>query len=217
LKEFLPGTFFFALQQCCNARLDPVILVNGEANAALVCGTPSHLDYLYPLPTEMNKFEKVREKTGKGYPAISSGEMEKILVGAADYCERLKQSAFYFICDEKIVETMTPLSTRLNAVPDITTRTQFMVRNRALRQIRANVRSQVNKYRFSYRLIKNKDKIIEKREIIEIKDKNPENINVSIKTYGDAEGVVKPTRFFSEKVIFAPITLFDIERQGLYD
>jgi VWFA-related protein len=191
--------------------------MDGGANRALVCGTVSHDNYMYPLPTEKNPFEKMRSPYEKGEQIIAPGEMKKILDGAAGYCEKLKQSAFHFICDEKIVETMNSIMKHSNVVPNITTRTRYETRNRGLLQMQDNVRTRVNKYRFSYRLIKNNEKVSEKREIIKIKGDNPENINVTIRTYGDADRVVKPTRFFSQKAIFAPVTMLAEERQSSYN
>jgi hypothetical protein len=104
-----------------------------------------------PQLLELKK-KKTAAKGKKSGQAISAEEMTRILQGAADYCQRLKQSAFHFYCREKIHETRNPLAKR----------------NFVLRQIRAWEKLQIKSYLFGYRLIKQGNKIIEERDWISL-------------------------------------------------
>ena len=101
---------------------------------------------------------KTAAKTKKSQQAISAEEMNRILKGAADYCQRLKQSAFHFYCREKIVETRMPLSTI------------------------DKKKIQIKSYLFGYRLIKQGDKIIEERDWISSWDKKKVNRDQVVNT-----------------------------------
>jgi hypothetical protein len=65
----------------------------------------------------------------------------------------------------------------------------------------------VKSYTFSYRLLKRGTKIREERDWLSSKD----NIPIS------RDQVVKPTTFFSQRAIFAPLTLLARERQERYN
>jgi hypothetical protein len=75
------------------------------------------------------------------------------------------------------------------------------------RQYDFNDLTAVNMYVFSYRLLKKGAKIKEEREWLSSKD----NVPIS------REKVGKATAFFSQKAIFAPLTLLARERQNKYN
>ena len=138
------------------------------------------------LEVEKNKAAVKAKESGQ---AISAGELNHILQGAADYCQRLKQSAFHFYCREKILETRNPLS---NSELRDRLRSRLTERekpNYALRDIRDTVYKQVKSYVFGYRLIKQGDKILEERDWISSHDDNKVKRNQ----------VVETNAFFSEK------------------
>jgi hypothetical protein len=139
--------------------------------------------------------------------AITPEEMKEILQGAADYCERLKQSAFHFYCREKILETRQPLTAGEKDLPEISYRSMRAGTIRTMDEIREKVYTRINYYNFGYRLIKQGNKIEEERDYISSKD----NVKVN------RDQVIKANAFFSEKAIFAPITLLDRSRQDKYD
>jgi hypothetical protein len=156
------------------------------------------------LELEKNKAAAKAKKNGE---AISAEELNHILQGAADYCQRLKQSAFHFYCREKILETRNPLS---NSELRDRLRSRLTDRekpNYALRDIRDTVYKQVKTYVFGYRLIKQGHQIIEERDWISSDD----NVKVN------RDQVVKTNAFFSEKAVFAPITILDPTRQDRYN
>ncbi|MGD2093070.1 MAG: hypothetical protein PVH61_43310 [Candidatus Aminicenantes bacterium] len=150
--------------------------------------------------------KKTAEERKKG-ETISAEEMTRILQGAADYCQQLKQSAFHFYCREKILETRNPLT---NSGPQSRARRKLTARekgNYALRDMRDTAFTQVKSYVFGYRLIKQGDQIKEERDWISSGD--------NVKVHRDQ--VVKTNAFFSEKAVFAPITNLDRTRQEKYN
>jgi len=172
------------------------VLVNGKKNFALVRGM---------IPVDEESGEDPGEiKEGKG---IKSEELQKILAGAAGYCEKLKKSAFHFICKEKIYEVRRPLSSLGNKVPSVRDSDLGNKVVTVLDNMRGNVRPRINSYVYSYRLIKKGADIKEEREWIS----SANNVKV------DRDNVVKPTVFFSEKAIFAPTTILARERQGKHN
>lgn len=143
---------------------------------------------------------------------INSKTFDAILEGAAAYCEKLKSTAFHFLCQEVIVETQNPLSTKYygnRLSPSITSAKSAIMQNR--RHYSDMVRpgnSRNNRFIFSYRLLNTRSGIKEERLWYNDTEEKPLNI--------DKEQVVKPTKFFSERAVFAPATLLAQERQYLY-
>lgn len=109
-------------------------------------------------PELIAKEKKKKAKERKKGETISTEEMTRILQGAADYCQQLKQSAFHFYCREKIVETRMPLSRRY--------KTKF----------------QIKSYLFGYRLIKQGNQIKEERDWISSWDKKKVNRDQVVNT-----------------------------------
>jgi hypothetical protein len=134
---------------------------------------------------------------------ISTERLQIILDNAAAYCEKLKNSAFHFFCKEKIVESRSPLyASVVNNDAIIRVSKDFIFNQYAFNELTA-----VNMYVFGYRLLKKGSKIKEEREWLSSKD----NVPIS------REKVGKASAFFSQKVIFAPLTLLARERQDRYN
>jgi hypothetical protein len=188
------------------------VLVNRgtEPARALVHGIELYQEDPQLLELEKQKTAAKAKKSGQ---AISAEEMNHILQGAADYCQRLKQSAFHFYCREKIVETRIPLSKgrgiKMNVenlnIDEATLTTRR--RHGIVRAPPRKVYTQVKTYLFGYRLIKHGSKINEERDWISSGD------NVKVQR----DQVVKTNTFFSEKAVFAPITILDRTRQDRYN
>ncbi|UCH95862.1 MAG: hypothetical protein JSV88_03190 [Candidatus Aminicenantes bacterium] len=181
------------------------VLVNGTTDPAQAY---VHGLELYDEDPELVAAEKKRiatkQKQGK---TISAEEMNHILQGAADYCERLKQSAFHFYCREKILETRKPLTNAERRDPHITEAAMKKGVVRALDEIRTKAFTHVKSYIFGYRLIKQGNKINEERDWIASTD----NMKVN------RDQVIQTNAFFAQKAIFAPLTLLDRTRQNMYD
>jgi hypothetical protein len=138
--------------------------------------------------------------------SISAEELQFLLDNAAAYCEKLKNSAFHFFCKEKIVESRNSLYSGVNVSTEISDRSVYTQRNVRPMGFFTDEITAVKTYTFSYRLLKSGTKIREEREWLSSKD----NIPIS------RDHVVKPTTFFSQRVIFAPLTLLARERQDRY-
>ena len=173
------------------------VLVNGKKNTALVRG-------MVPVGDELAEGTgKAGKREGEG---ITSVELQEILAGAASYCEKLKTSAFHFICKENISETRQPWPNLGKRMPEIT---KLGARDKVvtvLDKMRQQFNPRVKSYVYSYRLIKRGAEIKEEREWVSSSD----HVRV------DRNKVIRPTHFFSEKSIFAPATVFVRERQGNY-
>jgi VWFA-related protein len=180
--------------------------VNGTGAAALVRA----IGHEWVDPEEKQKLQLSNRQS------ISEVELQNILNHAAEYCEKIKQSAFHFFCKEKIVESWKSLfsepdlNRKLNSAaqkPGLIERLGTLVRRYKRMKIHDDVNTVMNKYTFTYRLIKSGTEIKEERDWFSSKD----NVPIS------RDQVVKPTVFFSERAVFAPLTILARERQHMYD
>lgn len=182
-------------------------LVNGTSSTALVRA----IGHEWVDPEETQK-----QLQSSNRQSISEVELQTILNHAADYCEKIKQSAFHFFCKEKIVESwkslfsIPDLNSKLNSVaqkPDLLEQLRTLLQRYKRMKIAGDVNTAMNVYTFTYRLIKKGDNIKEERDWFSSKD----NVPIS------RDQVVKPTVFFSERAVFAPLTILSRERQHIYD
>jgi VWFA-related protein len=184
------------------------VLVNRgtEPARALVHGIELYQEDPELLESEKRKTAAQRKKIQQ---AISPGEMKNILQGAADYCQRLKQSAFRFYCQEQIVEARASLIKTGTYETDISSAIHIEDLPHYQRYLigRRRGKTHIKGYLFGYRLIKQGNQIKEERDWISSRD------NKKVKR----DQVVKTNTFFSEKAIFAPITILDYTRQDKYN
>jgi VWFA-related protein len=179
------------------------VLVNRGPEPARAC---VHGMELYEEDPELIAEEKKKlAKEQKKGEIISKEEMAGILQGAAHYCQKLKQSAFHFYCREKVLETRKTINDSVERGRISYLRRRVI--NRTPEEIYRMGYTQVKNYVFGYRLIKQGDRIIEERDWISSGD------NVKVKR----DQVVKTNAFFSEKAVFAPITILDPTRQDRYN
>jgi hypothetical protein len=175
-------------------------LVDGQAGTALVRVIGD--EWVDPEePREQAKH--LKQET------LPAEQLQKILNGAAGYCEKLKQSVFHFFCQEKIVETLDSLVHNDRMLPDIGAQLQderYIFQRLPLVNEYSMVKTAVHTYTFSYRLIKSSVQIKEEREWLSSQDSVPIT----------RDQVVKPTSFFSQRAIFAPLTLLGRDRQEYY-
>jgi hypothetical protein len=203
------------------------VLVDSQHETALVHGvkTPEAAegqtyDFRMPADTETEEWAtreimEGMQKTGK---KGEDAELERLLKGAANYCENLKKAAFHYICKEKIVETQTPLSRRANPGREIATTEPQDLFERAVvldRQSPGQItRTKVEKHTFNYRLIKLGEQVKEERDLVsdekEAKDERKE------KGGRDLNEILRDIRFLSSKAVFGPITMLAADRQDSY-
>jgi hypothetical protein len=178
----------------------------GAMNTARVRGMDWYEeDPEFQAPEEINVAQKTKPENALN--SVDGDGLPGILQGVADYCERLKQSAFHFYCREKILETRQPLTAAEKDDPNISYNAMRLGTVRTMDEMRTKVYTQVKHYLFGYRLIKRGGVIDEERDYISSQD------NVAV----TRDQVIKTNAFFSEKAIFAPITLLDRSRQDQYD
>ncbi|MCP4156618.1 MAG: outer membrane lipoprotein-sorting protein [bacterium] len=195
------------------------VLVNGAQGTALVHGMKSVTKK--PLPVNLSgqsesewSSRKDMEKELRDMKPEKGAELQKLLEGAAGYCEKLKKAAFHYTCKEKIVETLKPFTRVSNIDKDIAK--SGIDRNQVL-HIQAPRRSmnaiKNDKYVFNYLLLKKGQNVKEDRDLLSMKlSKNEKG-----KAKKDTEAIIKGIRFLSRKAVFGPITLLSAERQAKYN
>jgi len=197
------------------------VIIDGEQKISLAKGiknleTPAAYRITLSEDNEEWFTPKLMEKEKESGKSEDKDELNRLLKGAAVYCEKLKVAAFHCLCKEKIVETQRPLYKHAGVEDDIV--------NNPEHEIFATVQPadphqkpiviKTNKYEFYYRLIK--------RGVIakELREKIGKGDNENSKTEQQGEiitdEILKTIRFLSSKSVFAPITLLDGERQKLY-
>ena len=115
-------------------------------------------------------------------------QLEEILIKCAEYCERLNNSALFFVCQEKIEEEIYSEKRRRTAFPDHS----YIL--------------ETNDYIYDYQLTKKGGDIQENRILLEENGKKKNEKNAILKT--------KTLRF--EKAVFGPVGLLSKSRQKKY-
>jgi hypothetical protein len=182
------------------------VLVNTAANTVRVYGAGQYEPDPVLLAMEEKHEKALAQKKRKSANTISPAELDRILEGASAYCDKLKSSVFHFFCTETVSETRMPLDSGKRKGQALNISNQTKQNMFPWRQAPVKIGARVNKYEFSYRLIKMEDEIKEEREWLFSND------NVKRRR----EEVVSPRAFFSKKAVFAPITLLDRERREMY-
>jgi VWFA-related protein len=144
-------------------------------------------------------------------------ELNRLLEGAAQYCENLKDAAFHYICKEKITENQKPLRRNRAITKDIGNPGYNLYRKPLDYIERQDIRTTINrKHVFNYRLIKAGKQVKEERDLLkELKETNKHKKKSSANPDTTAEAL-RGIRFVSSKAVFGPITLLDKERQANY-
>jgi hypothetical protein len=182
------------------------VLINGTLNLALVRGLqkseadaileevpePPALPQTFPPPL-------LREKI------VYDDYATAILNNVAGYCEKLQNSAFHFICKEKVVEIFEELVTNYRTAPERDYGDRYVAREGMDQQTRSKSRM-VKQYLYDYQLIKQNGKITEQRL----------PLNRGKDSTAALEIESKMGTFFSKKIVLAPILLLSKEFQNQY-
>jgi hypothetical protein len=194
-------------------------LISGEQKSALVLGMKQEKQetYAFSLPKQTEEWasKELIEKEKKAEKFSERIELEGLLKGAAEYCEKLKKAAFHYLCKEKIVETQKPLAIGADAQSDVAARPNDMYYARASGWVQREIvdRTKTQKNEYNYRLKKIGDSVKEEREAIadlESEKETPSPVLIDIRE------IRKSLRFLSSKAVFGPITLLGAERQNNY-
>ncbi|MCP5050567.1 MAG: hypothetical protein GY940_25610 [bacterium] len=218
-KNKIQVRFDFSKGKKSSGNIDTYfVLVDPATDTARVHGMTEYDEdpEILALQLEMeNALATKKRKTGQ---TISAEELNRVLAGAAVYCDKLKESAFHFFCLENISETHNPLSTgrRRTTIADATLRYY-----RQYYRPGAQPLTQVKRHKFTYRLMKQGRQIKEEREPLKAEHMEEKLESNSESEYENErvnpKDVITPTAFFSQKAVFAPITLLDRDRQAQYN
>jgi hypothetical protein len=184
------------------------VLMAGEEKSALVHGMKQEKQetYAFGLPKQTEEWanRELIEKEKQSKKSEKNIELERLLKGAADYCEKLKQAAFHYLCIEKIVETQKPLTYRANVQGDVAADPGHPLFRKPIGSVERQTVDQTKIYKnqFNYRLKKIRDQVKEERD--------------DAAGLTDIKEIRKNLRFLSSKAVFGPITLLDRERQNNY-
>ncbi|MCK4888349.1 MAG: hypothetical protein KAS97_00375, partial [Candidatus Aminicenantes bacterium] len=151
------------------------------------------------------KFDRKIEKI----PELQKSKLRKTLLGTADYCRKLENAAFHFICKEDIQEDLKVIRRALtNRRETFNPQTGVMVRSRdpGSSPRRSRLSKLRHKYIYDYQLIFDKGKIIEQRK--QIKGKKRKNSGGSVSLSAES--------FLSKKIVLTPISILGIMNQGRY-
>lgn len=133
----------------------------------------------------------------------SDGEkdLELILAKCAEYCERLSQSALFFVCQENIQEEIYQYQMRRMVVD----------RNRkkavSMSQLQPRPKRFTKNYTYDYQLIKKGNTITENRILLQENGKEKNEKNAGLKTQ----------RFYAERSVFGPVGFLSREWQTKYN
>ncbi len=195
-------------------------LISGEQKSALVLGMKQEEQetYSFDLPKQTEEWaskELIAEEKKAG-KSSKTDELEGLLLGAAEYCEKLKKAAFHYLCKEKIVETQESLVYGTDDQTDLATLADdgFYARSSGWVQREVVDQTKINKNEYNYRLKKIKDQVKEEREAIaDLVESEAGTPTPVLKDINKPRGNI---RFLSGKAVFGPITLLDAQRQNNY-
>lgn len=148
--------------------------------------------------------KKVKEMT---LPDIR--ELMRIKVGGAEYCSKLGEAVFHYICKETVSERLEVIRTH-KALKESEYDDRTGVYMQGLHNRRSNVRAVkrkvTNKYVNDYQLIGNKGRVTEQRKLLKGK----------IKKIAGKDELLRLDSFITRKISLSPISLLGPENQAAY-
>lgn len=136
----------------------------------------------------------------------NQSELEEILRKCAEYCERVENSALFFVCQERIQEIIFNY-TDAEGGGLIYNFRRHWERTRMYRGTRLPPKKERNVYIYDYQLIKKGGKIEESRILLEENGEKKNEKNAKLKT----------KRFYSQRSILGPVGLLSQEWQAQYE
>lgn len=200
------------------------VVVDGGAETALVYGIETEQEKAFrltladeTLAAEQWATAETMQKDLQARTPEERQELARLLIGAAQYCDKLKKAAFHYTCKENIREVQTPLTKARNLHTDVTTDPgqPGFTRPHGWRQREQYTTDQVISPAFHYRLLKLGEQVREERDLAKKTDqkKKKEKKEFIPKNTGEA---LKGVRFLSSKAVFGPLTLLSADRRGRY-
>ncbi len=205
-KKLVPGNIVNIKITGENRETKKLVLIDEKNNIAFVEGIINFSERLMKKLTNMNKkFDRKIKKI----PELQKSKLRKTLLGAADYCRKLENAAFHFICVEDILEDLKVIRRAFtNKRETYNPKTGVMVRSRDPGSPPRNSRISKlrHKYIYDYQLIFDKGKITEQRK--QIKGKKRKNSGNYVTLSAES--------FLSKKIVLAPISILGIMNQSRY-
>jgi hypothetical protein len=127
--------------------------------------------------------------------------LKTILENCAEYCQRLSEVALFFVCEEKIRETIYNRSQRTVVLKSGRTYTM------SAPEMTAQAQDEKNKYVYDYQLVRNGKNIKESRILLQENGHKKSEKNAPLKT----------KRFNYKHVIYGPIGLLSSDAQQKFD
>lgn len=152
------------------------------------------------------KLRKATSDENLEFPSENQKDLETILRKCAEYCEKLANSALFFVCREKIKEVLYQHPQGMIHVSKTTITSSGGATSRTYRTL-SQPRTTVNKYVYDYQLVKKGEKIEESRTLLKENGEKKDEKNAILKTQ----------RFYSERSAFGPIGLLSREWQDMYN
>ena len=128
-------------------------------------------------------------------------DLEHILARCAEYCERLANSALFFVCQENIQEEIYQYQMRRIVVD------RNRQRAASMSHLQPRPKRFANNYIYDYQLIKKGDSITENRILLKENGKEKNIKNSRLKTQ----------RFYSERSVFGPVGFLSKVWQSMYN
>ncbi len=152
--------------------------------------------FLLPIFAGCLLGEPLSKESSKKQP-----ELKEILKKCAEYCERVENSALFFVCQEKIKEIL------YRSAGAMVLRTKDGTGASMPAQPRGVVVEKMNVFVYDYQLMKKGEEIKESRTLVEENGQKRDEKNAPLKT----------RRFYSLKSVFGPVGLVGTNYQPLYE
>lgn len=205
-KKLVPGNIVNLRITGENRETKKLVLIDENNNIAFVEGIINFSERLMKQLVNMNKkFDRKIEKI----PELQKSKLRKTLQGAADYCRKLENAAFHFICIEDIQEDLKVIRRAYSEKREtFNPQTGVMVRSRdpGSPTRKSRLSKLRHKFIYDYQLIFDKGKITEQRK--QIKGKKRKNSGSYVTLSAES--------FLSKKIVLAPISILGIMNQGRY-
>jgi hypothetical protein len=140
----------------------------------------------------------------------NNGQLEELLLGVGEYCNRLKEESIHYFCEENIIETRDCLGygygTIVDDISKYEDRASVLNMLKRFKNTASTKPRHVKKFQLDYQLINNKGRITERRRIISEKTE---------KEFKDIKNRIKS--FLVKGAYFGPLTMVSEENQNKYN
>jgi len=178
-----------------------IVMINNKNAVAFI---DDFVDIEDKFARDLRKQNKNFDKHVNKMSAASKFQLNKILKGAGEYCNKLDSAVFHYICKEEILETTSELGpTKHRTESKYDQAAGRMVSKRVQGRVVGNVITNKKIYTYDYQLLQNGDQVVEQRRRIEAGKNSTEIPNTELRLES----------FLSKKIAMTPLAIFDILSQ----